>query len=152
MARWFPGQQDLFDLLKLLTEEQVVQASEARAPLFRLRLPNSFEPATTLSCKRLENEIESAAVEEHYQALLARLDGLRTSEPQALVLFDLIPRHARLLSRCTPRELAQLARDPNVMLVPVVPIQYFVLAIFENINPRQRTVLARTSSNTRQLW
>lgn len=144
MQTWFPGQQDLFDILSVLTHEQVMRIADCSLPLFSLRLPLGmndciFKPYVP------KDPFEAEAHEEVFLALVSRLDGLRTSPTSLAVLYDMSPSVANFLNRHSARELHAIAGDRAVVLAPLVADEFFMLASAENMTSRERTVLAGTT-------
>ena len=86
MARWFPSQRPLLELLAVLEETDVERVADCATPLFGLPLrciELRLDPGSEYPC--LE-PLEQEAADECFLALGGRLDAIRTSLQQACIL------------------------------------------------------------------
>lgn len=139
--RLFPNQRDLLELLSIVDESEVMTLADCGMPLFGFQLrPTEFSLEACAQYPK-EGELEEAARAEAFIALAARLDSIRTSLEQACLLFNMTRTEAAWLSRFCPQELHLLARDPAMVLVPVVNPAYYIAAATRALSPVERTVL-----------
>lgn len=150
MNRWFPGQRELFNILSVLNEDQVVHLADCGLPLFSLRLPSVANDGV-FRRRSPSSAFEVECLEESALALITRLDALRTSHTQGCVLFDLNSAQANFISRHSPRELHAIASDHAVGLIPASTDEFFTLAAMSTLTLRELTVLAATTRRTRAL-
>lgn len=148
--QWFPGQRTLLEVLSVLSKEEVFELAECGLPLFSIRTPMVAQN-DVFETHEPKNAFQAEAIEEVFMALISRLDGLRTSHTQAVMLYDLQPAQASLISRHSPRELHAIATDPAVLLLPTVADEYFVIASTSHMTFRERTVLAGTVRRKRAM-
>lgn len=147
VARWFPGQRRLLELLEVLEEVDVERVADCATPLFGLPLGCTelrLDPASEYSC---QEPLEQEAAQECFLALSGRLDAIRTSLQQACILFAMAPAEASWLSRHCPHELKVLARDPSMLLNPVASHEFFIAAAHPDsqLSGAERTVLSAVS-------
>lgn len=150
VARFFPGQRHLLDILSVVNEEKLIEIADASIPLFGLKLPPANIP--NRFTKTNPTALERDTTSENFIALLVRLDGIRTSSAQAAVLYDLSPQQVNLIQHCTPSQLQSLADDPQVGLYPLASDQYFELAGLTEMTTQERTVLAATTRRNRTAY
>ena len=145
--RLFPGQRNLLELLAVCSEEEVVQMADCATPLFTLKLRCTDFKLDAFGA-RAEDLIEAESFEESFVALAARLDAVRTDTEQARIVFSLNKAEALWLSRYCPHELYALARDPAMVLTPVVHWDYFVASVTRSLSREQRTLFSAVSRNS----
>ena len=148
--QWFPGQRTLLEVLSVLSKEEVIELADCGLPLFSIRTPMAAQNGVFESHKP-KDAFQAEAIEEVFMALISRLDSLRTSHTQAVMLYDLQPAQASLISRHSPRELHVIATDPAVVLLPTGADEYFVIASASPMTFRERTVLAGTARRKRAM-
>lgn len=150
MNRWFPSQTELFKILSVLTEQQVIDLADCSMPLFSLRLPSVANDGV-FHRRPPSTALEAACLEESAIALVSRLDALRTGMTQACILFDVNSSQAAFISRHSSRELHAIASDPAVGLIPASTDEFFTVAAMSTMSTRERTVLATTTRRNRAL-
>ncbi len=149
VARLFPGQRALFEILEVLTEAEVEAVADCGTPLFGLQLRCTDYNLQACADYRLSDSIESESASESFLALSARVDAIRTSVQQACLVFNLTMVEASWLSRFCPYELQLLAKDPSLMLTTAVSTEFFLASSICSLNHVERTVLGSVSRRNR---
>lgn len=144
MDRWFPLQRGLFDLLAVMTEEEVQKVCDCGIPLFGVPRVAHINPSDYIGAAA-GSQWEECNSEEVYMALTCRLDGLRTDRTNAAVVFDIMAAEAAAIARLSPFELRAVAKNPMMVMQPAASDQYFIAAATHDFTPAQRTVLATKS-------
>lgn len=149
VARLFPGQRALLEILEVLTEAEVEAVADCGTPLFGLQLRCTDYNLQACAGYSLRDSIESESASESFLALSARVDAIRTSVQQACLVFNLTVVEASWLSRFCPYELQLLAKDPSMMLTTAVSTEFFLASSICSLNHVERTVLGSVSRRNR---
>lgn len=142
--RWFPDQRDLFELLSVMSEEQVLDMADCKTPLFNFRLPVGLTDLHFVPVHP-KDPFEMECFLECYTAALTRLDAIRVSVGEACCVYGLTQTEANFIARFTTGELKNLMADQRVAVAPSPSNEYFLLAGMTPMTKKDRTVLAATS-------
>lgn len=148
LARWFPEQDHLLELLAVLSEEEMLRIANTQAPLFTMVLHEGLKPATVAALVQ-PGELEAANRQEAFMALAIRLDALRTSSEQGCVIFDLSASEGSYLGRMAPHDLWDLAANPALVLVPAASDRFFDVAATRDMTSGERTMYMGMSKRSR---
>ena len=148
VARWFPEQDALLELLAVLSEEEVLRIADTRAPLFTVVLHEGLKPCTAAALVQ-PGELEVANRQEAFMALSVRLDALRTSHEQGCVLFDLGSAEANYLARMAPHDLWDLAANPALVMLPAAADKFFTVAASRDMSSAERTMYMGMSKRSK---
>lgn len=143
LAHWFPDQRTLFDILKVSTPEEVDRMADCTFPLFHLR-PMSVLRVENAPDEPEKNPGDVGRSEEVYNALIARLDSIRTAEHQARVSYYLKVEEVRWLDKFCPIELRRISFEPAVRLHLATADKYFIATGNAPLTRSDRSLLAVT--------
>lgn len=148
IARWFPGQRNLLEMLAVISEEEVVRIADCNSPLFSLMIHDSLQPGTS-ACLVQPGEFEAANRHEAFLALTVRLDSIRTAMDHACVQFDLTSSEANHIGRYEPHELWDISANPSLVMLPAASDQYFMAAATRDMTSSQRTLYMTMSKRSK---
>jgi hypothetical protein len=149
IARWFPGQRNLLELLAVLSEDEVIRLADCAYPLFSMMIHTGLLPTTSASLVQ-PGEFEAANRQEAFMALSVRVDSIKTSFDEACVLFDLSMSEAVHVRRFGPHELWDISANPGLVMFPVASDPYFEAVATRDLTASQKTqlmVMSRRSKN-----
>lgn len=148
IARWFPGQRNLLELLAVLAEEEVIKLADCSLPLFSLSIHPGLLPSTSAPLVQ-PGEFEAANRHETFLALASRVDSIKTSFSEGCVLYDLALTEAVHIRRFGTHELWDIAANPGLVMFPVASDQYFEVAATRALSSSQKTQLMTMSKRSK---
>jgi len=148
IARWFPGQRNLLELLAVLDEEEVMKLADCSLPLFSLLIHPGLMPSTSAPLIQ-PGEFEAANRHEAFMALASRVDSIKTSFAEGCVLYDLALPDAVHIRRFGPHELWDIAANPGLVMFPVASDHYFEVAATRDLSSTQKSQLMTMSKRSK---
>lgn len=148
LSHWFPGQRTLFDILKVVTEDDVDVMADCTSPLFTIKPMGLFKIENAPHEDEM-HPVDKGRSDEVYIGLLARLDAVRTAEVQARTYFGMRQEEVRWLDPFCPIELRRISFDPSARMQLAVSDKYFIASSVRQLNRSERSILATTARSNR---